>query len=565
MAMNIYDLLQLLLFILLLIICTPLLGRYIAGIFSGRYYKGIKFLGPIESSIYRTAGINPEEPMNWKQYASGLLFFNFFGFLIVFILQIIQNYLPLNPQHLENVKPVQAFNTAVSFMTNTNWQSYAGETVLSYAVQMLGLTVQNFLSAATGLAVAIALIRGIKNKTSDNIGNFWADLTRSTLYILLPLSVILASFLITQGVIQTFGDYQVVTTIEGGEQTIPLGPVASQIAIKQLGTNGGGYFNANSAHPFENPTPLSNFFEMLAILVIPAALTYTYGRMLGAVKQGWIIFITMLVLFTAGLGVTMLAEFHSHASYATSGIMEGKELRFGITNSVLWANATTSASNGSVNSMHSSLAPLTGFVLLFNMMVGEIIFGGVGSGLYGMLIFIILTVFIAGLLVGRSPEYLGKKIEAFEVRMAIIAILAPSFAILVFSAVSAVSPAGLAGLLNPGPHGFSEILYAFSSSAGNNGSAFAGLTASSDYYNLLTGAAMLIGRFGVIMPVLAIAGSLSAKKISPSTTGTFRTDSGLFVFLLIAIILIIGFLTFLPSLTLGPVVEHFLMNTGKLF
>jgi K+-transporting ATPase ATPase A chain len=565
MAMNIYDLLQLLLFILLLIICTPLLGRYIAGIFSGRYYKGIKFLGPIESSIYRTAGINPEEPMNWKQYASGLLFFNFFGFLIVFILQIIQNYLPLNPQHLENVKPVQAFNTAVSFMTNTNWQSYAGETVLSYAVQMLGLTVQNFLSAATGLAVAIALIRGIKNKTSDNIGNFWADLTRSTLYILLPLSVILASFLITQGVIQTFGDYQVVTTIEGGEQTIPLGPVASQIAIKQLGTNGGGYFNANSAHPFENPTPLSNFFEMLAILVIPAALTYTYGRMLGAVKQGWIIFITMLVLFTAGLGVTMLAEFHSHASYATSGIMEGKELRFGITNSVLWANATTSASNGSVNSMHSSLAPLTGFVLLFNMMVGEIIFGGVGSGLYGMLIFIILTVFIAGLLVGRSPEYLGKKIEAFEVRMAIIAILAPSFAILVFSAVSAVSPAGLAGLLNPGPHGFSEILYAFSSSAGNNGSAFAGLTASSDYYNLLTGAAMLIGRFGVIMPVLAIAGSLSAKKISPSTTGTFRTDTGLFVFLLIAIILIIGFLTFLPSLTLGPVVEHFLMNTGKLF
>jgi K+-transporting ATPase ATPase A chain len=503
--------------------------------------------------------------MNWKQYASGLLFFNFFGFLIVFILQIIQNYLPLNPQHLENVKPVQAFNTAVSFMTNTNWQSYAGETVLSYAVQMLGLTVQNFLSAATGLAVAIALIRGIKNITSDNIGNFWADLTRSTLYILLPLSVILASFLITQGVIQTFGDYQVVTTIEGGEQTIPLGPVASQIAIKQLGTNGGGYFNANSAHPFENPTPLSNFFEMLAILVIPAALTYTYGRMLGAVKQGWIIFITMLVLFTAGLGVTMLAEFHSHASYATSGIMEGKELRFGITNSVLWANATTSASNGSVNSMHSSLAPLTGFVLLFNMMVGEIIFGGVGSGLYGMLIFIILTVFIAGLLVGRSPEYLGKKIEAFEVRMAIIAILAPSFAILVFSAVSAVSPAGLAGLLNPGPHGFSEILYAFSSSAGNNGSAFAGLTASSDYYNLLTGAAMLIGRFGVIMPVLAIAGSLSAKKISPSTTGTFRTDSGLFVFLLIAIILIIGFLTFLPSLTLGPVVEHFLMNTGKLF
>jgi K+-transporting ATPase ATPase A chain len=391
------------------------------------------------------------------------------------------------------------------------------------------------------------------------------DLTRSTVYILLPLSILVAIFLISQGVIQTFNHYPEVTTVEGNSQTIPVGPVASQVAIKQLGTNGGGFFNANSAHPFENPTPLSNLIEMLAILALPAALTYTYGRMLGLIRQGWIIFITMFILFITGLGISLLAEYGSHPTFSGPGIMEGKELRFGITNSILWANATTCASNGSVNAMHSSLSPLTGLVLLLNMMLGEIIFGGVGSGLYGMLIFVILTVFIAGLLVGRTPEYLGKKIESFEVKMAIIGVLAPGFVILVFTALSVLFPAGLSGILNKGPHGLTEILYAFSSAAGNNGSAFAGLNASGNYYNILTGSGMLIGRFGVIIPVLAIAGSLSAKKIIPSSAGTFRSDTALFVFLLIAIILVIGALTFLPVLTLGPLMEHFLMISGKIF
>jgi K+-transporting ATPase ATPase A chain len=563
--MNAYDLIQIFIYMLILIICTPVLGRYMTRVFSGQNYKGIYALKPLEKLIYRICGIRPEHPMNWKEYTLSLLIFNFLGFIVVYILQIFQNHLPLNPQHLVNVNPVLAFNIAVSFITNTNWQSYAGETTLSYAVQMLGLTVQNFLSAATGLSVAIAFIRGIKNRSSSNIGNFWVDLIRSTVYILLPFSFLLAIFLVSQGVIQTFHGYSDIITIEGGKQIIPVGPVASQIAIKQLGTNGGGFFNANSAHPFENPTPLSNFLEMLAILVLPAALTYTYGQMLGAVRQGWSIFFAMFLLFSFGLIITLGAEFTSHPPYTPAGIMEGKELRFGITNSVLWANATTCASSGSINAMHSSLSPLTGFVLLLNIMLGEIIFGGVGSGLYGILIFIILTVFITGLLVGRTPEYLGKKIEAFEVKMAIIAVLVPAFVILVFSAVSVIVPAGLLGILNQGPHGLSEILYAFSSAAGNNGSAFAGLSANSDYYNLLTGLGMLLGRYGVIIPVLAIAGSLSSKKINPPSAGTFRSDTGLFVFMLIAIILIIGSLTFLPALTLGPVVEHFLMTAGKLF
>jgi K+-transporting ATPase ATPase A chain len=552
-------------FAILLIILTPILGNYMARIFSGENPAGIKIFKPAEELIYRLGGIQPEYQMNWKEYTCTLLVFNFFGFIIVYLLQVIQAYLPLNPQHLANVNPVLAFNTAVSFITNTNWQSYAGETTLSYAVQMLGLTVQNFLSAATGIAVAIAFIRGMKNRSSDKIGNLWVDLTRSTVYVLIPLSILVAILLIPQGVIQTFNNYPEVITVEGSRQTIPVGPVASQIAIKQLGTNGGGFFNANSAHPFENPTPLTNFIEMLAILVLPAALTYTFGRMLGATRQGWVIYITMFILFMAGLGISLFSEFYSHPSYSAPGIMEGKEIRFGITNSVLWANATTCASSGSVNAMHSSLSPLTGLVILLNMMLGEIIFGGVGSGLYGMLIFVILTVFIAGLLVGRTPEYLGKKIEAFEVKMAIIGILAPGFVILVFTALSVLNPTGLAGILNHGPHGLSEILYAFSSAAGNNGSAFAGLNVNTDYYNLLIGVGMLIGRFGVIIPVLAIAGSFSSKKIIPLSSGTFRSDTVLFVFLLISIILVIGSLTFLPVLTLGPVMEHFLMISGKIF
>lgn len=563
--MNLYDITQILIFAILLIILTPILGNYMARIFSGENPAGMKIFKPAEELIYRLGGIQSEYQMNWKEYTCTLLVFNFFGFIMVYLLQVIQAYLPLNPQHLANVNPVLAFNTAVSFMTNTNWQSYAGETTLSYAVQMLGLTVQNFLSAATGIAVVLTFIRGMKNRSSDKIGNFWVDLIRSIVYVLIPLSILVAILLISQGVIQTFNNYPEVITVEGSRQTIPVGPVASQIAIKQLGTNGGGFFNANSAHPLENPTPLTNFIEMLAILVLPAALTYTFGRMLGATRQGWIIYITMFILFMAGLGISLFSEFYSHPSYSAPGIMEGKEMRFGITNSVLWANATTCASSGSVNAMHSSLSPLTGLVILLNMMLGEIIFGGVGSGLYGMLIFVILTVFIAGLLVGRTPEYLGKKIEAFEVKMAIIGILAPGFVILVFTALSVLNPTGLAGILNHGPHGLSEILYAFSSAAGNNGSAFAGLNVSTNYYNLLIGAGMLIGRFGVIIPVLAIAGSFSSKKIIPPSSGTFRSDTVLFVFLLISIILVIGSLTFLPVLTLGPVMEHFLMISGKIF
>jgi K+-transporting ATPase ATPase A chain len=563
--MNLHDITQILIFVILLVILTPILGKYMARIFSGEVTAGIKIFKPVEKLIYRLGGIQPQDQMNWKQYTYTLLIFNFFGFTFVYMLQVIQVYLPLNPQNLANVNPVLAFNTAVSFMTNTNWQSYAGEITLSYAVQMLGLTVQNFLSAATGIAVAIVLIRGLKNRSSDKIGNFWVDITRSTVYVLLPLSILMAIFLISQGVIQTFNHYPEVTTLEGGSQILPVGPVASQVAIKQLGTNGGGFFNANSAHPFENPTPLSNLIEMLAILVLPAALTCTFGRMLGATRQGWTLFIAMFILFITGLGISLLAEYGFHPTYSSPGIMEGKELRFGITNSILWANATTCASNGSVNAMHSSLSPLAGLVMILNIMLGEIIFGGVGSGLYGMLIFVILTVFIAGLLVGRTPEYLGKKIESFEVKMAIIGILAPGFVILVFTALSILIPAGLSGILNQGPHGLSEILYAFSSAAGNNGSAFAGLDASGNYYNLLLGIGMLIGRFGVMIPVLAIAGSLSSKKIVPFSSGTFRSDTVLFVFLLISIILIIGALTFLPVLALGPIMEHFLMISGKIF
>jgi K+-transporting ATPase ATPase A chain len=521
--------------------------------------------GWLEKMIYKFIKVDPNEETNWKSYTFSLLLFNLMGFLFVFLIQLFQSYLPLNPAHLNNVSWHSAFNTSVSFVTNTNWQGYAGETTLSYFVQMIGLAVQNFVSAATGIAVLMALIRGITRKTTDKMGNFWSDLTRSIVYILLPLSILFAVVLVGQGVVQNFNAYETVQPLQGGTQVLPMGPAASQIAIKQLGTNGEGFFNANSAHPFENPTPFSNFLEMLAILLIPAALTYTYGKMVGSTRQGWTIFSVMLILLLAGLAVSLYGEYSTNPVFGHLSSMEGKETRFGITNSVLWSTATTAASNGSVNAMHDSLSPLAGLVAIINILLGEVIFGGVGAGLYGMIIFVILTVFIAGLMVGRSPEYLGKKIEAFEVQMAIIAILAPSTVILLFSAWASVTSQGLSGLNNTGPHGFSEILYAFSSAAGNNGSAFAGLNANTLFYNLTLGIGMLIGRFGVIIPVLAIAGNMAGKKITPLSSGTFRTDNWLFAGLLTTTILIVGGLTFFPALSLGPIIEHLLMNKGITF
>jgi potassium-transporting ATPase potassium-binding subunit len=551
--MKLLNYLQIFVFLFALIALTKPLGLLIYKIIERKSNTGI--IGKIENLIYRLIGVKPDSSMNWKSYLISLLIFNSLGFGFVFLLQSIQSYLPLNPQHLSNVEPTLAFNTSVSFMTNTNWQSYAGETTLGYFVQMLGLTVQNFVSAATGIAVFLALARGIKNKMSDNLGNFWVDLTRSTLFILLPLSVILAFILVSQGVVQSFNHYSVITTLEGLKQIIPTGPAASQIAIKQLGTNGGGFFNANSSFPFENPTPFSNFLEMISILLIPAALTYTYGKIVGSARQGWVLFSVMLTLFVIGLSVSLYSEYSMNNNIGIAGNMEGKETRFGITNSVIWSTATTAASNGSVNSMHESLMPLSGMVAMLNIMLGEIVFGGVGAGMYGILIFVLLTVFIAGLMIGRTPEYLGKKIQAKEIQMAILGIIAPSLVILVFSAIAVMLPQGISSIIEKGAHGFSEVLYAFTSAAGNNGSAFAGLNANTPFYNIMLGIGMLIGRFAVIIPVLVIAGSLSVKNITPISQGTFKTDGGLFGFLLLSIILIVGALTFLPALSLGPIVE----------
>jgi K+-transporting ATPase ATPase A chain len=558
--MNYFDYIQIFLYLILLIGLTPVLGKYMFQVFEGEQFKGKRLFSWLENGIYKIIGIKSDNSMDWKQYALALLIFNFFGFLFLFIIQLTQKYLPLNPQHLDNVSWHLAFNTAISFVTNTNWQSYAGETTLSYFVQMTGLTVQNFVSAATGFTVILALIRGIRNKLNTQIGNFYIDLTRSVVYILLPLSILFSVVLIGQGVVQNLSEYKTVTTIEKTQQVIPMGPAASQIAIKQLGTNGGGFFNANSAHPFENPTPVSDFIEMLGMLLLATSLIYTFGKMIGSVKQGWYIYLTMGILFMVGLTISLYSEYHFSAH-----VFEGKELRFGTVNSILWENSTTVTSCGAVNCMHSSLSPLSGMVALFNMMMGEIVFGGVGSGLYAMLIYVILTVFIAGLMVGRTPEYLGKKIEAFEVKMAILGVIAPSFIILVFTAIASVSPSGLSSLANKGPHGFSEMLYAFTSAAANNGSAFAGLNTNTPFYNILMGIGMIIGRFGVIIPALAIAGSLANKKLVPVSAGTFRTDNMTFVFLLIAVILIVGALTFFPALSLGPVVEHILMLSGKTF
>jgi K+-transporting ATPase ATPase A chain len=563
--MTTLDIIQILLFIALLIGLTPVLGKFMYKVFTDEKHIMLPVFGWLEKLTYKLIKVNPNEESNWKSYTFGLLLFNGIGIIFVFLIQMIQAQLPLNPANLPNVSWHSALNTAISFVTNTNWQGYAGETTLSYFVQMIGLTVQNFVSAATGIAVIIALIRGLSRKTTNKLGNFWVDLTRATLYILLPLSIVFAVVLVGQGVVQNFNSYETVQTLQGGQQVLPMGPAASQIAIKHLGTNGGGFFNANSAHPFENPTPFSNFLEMLAIFLISGGLTYTYGKMVGSARQGWTIFMVMMFLFVAGLGISLYGEYAANPVFGHLSSMEGKETRFGITNSILFSVVTTDASCGAVNAMHDSLSPLSGMIPMINMMLGEVIFGGVGAGLYGMVVFIILTVFIAGLMVGRTPEYLGKKIGAFEVQMAIIANLSTSFVILIFTAWAAVSSYGLSSLNNAGPHGFSEILYAYSSAAGNNGSAFAGLNANTLFYNLTLGIGMLIGRFGVIIPMLAIAGSLAGKNITPTSAGTFRTDNWLFAGLLIAVILIVGGLTYFPALSLGPIVEHLLMNNGITF
>jgi potassium-transporting ATPase potassium-binding subunit len=558
--MKVQDFLQIALFFAALIGLTPVLGNFMSKVFTGEKHFMLPVFGWLEKLVYKFIRVNPEEETNWKSYTFGLLAFNLTGFIFLFLIQLFQAHLPVNPANLANVSWHSAFNTAVSFMTNTNWQGYAGETTLSYFVQMIGLTVQNFVSAATGIAVLLALIRGLSRKTSEKLGNFWTDLTRTVLYVLLPLSIVFAIVLVGQGVVQNFHTYETAHTLQGAQQVIPMGPAASQIAIKQLGTNGGGFFNANSSHPFENPTPFSNFLEMLAILLIPAALTYTYGKMVGSTRQGWTLFAAMMIMLVAGLSISLYAEYSPNSIFGHLHLMEGKETRFGITNSVLWSTSTSAASNGSVNAMHDSLSPFAGMVAMINIMLGEVIFGGVGAGLYGMVIFIILTVFIAGLMVGRTPEYLGKKIQAFEVQMAIIAVLLPNIVILLFSAWASVSIYGLSSLNNTGPHGLSEILYAYSSAAGNNGSAFAGLNANTVFYNLTIGFGMLLGRFGVIIPVMAIAGSMVKKNITPASAGTFQTDNWLFIGLLISVIIIVGGLTHFPALSLGPIVEHLMMH-----
>jgi K+-transporting ATPase ATPase A chain len=580
-----------------LLALTKPLGLFMANLFEGKRTFLHPILRPLERITYRLGGVREDAEQRWTQYAASVIAFSLVSFLFVYVIQRLQGFLLLNPMgfstghapaNATTMTPDLAFNTAVSFMTNTNWQSYVGETTLSYFVQMAALTVQNFVSAAVGIAVVIALIRGFARKQANSIGNFWVDLTRATVYVLLPLAFVVALFLCARGVPQTLKAYQTATTVEGATQTIAVGPVASQESIKLLGTNGGGFFNVNSAHPFENPTPLTNFTEILALLIISSGLTYTFGKMVGDTRQGWAIFAAMAVLFFAGVFVCYPSEQAGNAMLARLGVetaatrtqpggnMEGKEVRLGIPGSALFAVTTTNASCGAVNSMHDSYSPIGGLVPMFNMQTDEVIFGGVGSGLYGMLLYAIVGIFIAGLMVGRTPEYLGKKIEQKEVKMAMVAIIATAFVILVFAATSTVAqfrekgywnPPGsaTANINNAGPHGFSEILYTYSSGAENNGSAFAGINANTPWYNLTIGLAMLIGRFGFILPVLAIAGSLAAKKKVPTTSGTLPTHGGLFVGVLVATVVIVGALTFFPALSLGPIVEHFLMLDGKLF
>jgi len=557
-----FEWIQLILFAAVLVICTPILGGHMARTYSGERTWLSALLSPLEKALYRLIGVQENDEQDWKAYAASLLAFHLVGFVLLFGILMLES---LAANRATPMNWALAFNIASSFVTNTNWQSYAGETTLGSLSQMGGLTVQNFVSAAVGMAVLAALARGIKRHTTHLLGNFWVDLVRGVVYILLPLSVIFAIAFASQGVVQNFSQAAAAQTMEGIPQDLPQGPAASQIAIKQLGTNGGGFFNTNSAHPYENPTPLTNFLQVFAILLIPAALTNTFGRMVGAQRQGWVLFGVMAVLFCAVFAGMLAAELTPNPILGSYPNLEGKEVRIGVVNSVLWSAATTAASNGSVNAMLSSFSPLAGGLMMLNIMLGEVVFGGVGAGLYGMLLFVFLAAFIAGLMIGRTPEYMGKKIEAREVQMTILAILLPSACILIPTAFALTWEGGLASRLSPGPHGFSEILYAFTSAAGNNGSAFGGLNANTQFYNLILGVTMWIGRLGVILPVLAIAGSLSNKKYIPPSTGTLPTDTPLFAGILIAVILIVGALTFFPALTLGPIVEHLLLAAGRTF
>ncbi|RCK33981.1 ATPase [Thalassospira xiamenensis] len=563
------DLGQFALYCAILLACAPLLGGYMYRVYSGQRVLLSPVFKPVEKVIYRIYGIDAQASQHWSRYAVTLLAFNAAGWVLLFAILRLQHLLPWNPAALAPMSSDLAFNTAVSFVTNTNWQAYGGETSLSYFSQMVGLTMQNFVSASTGMAVAVAVIRGFAGRKIRDLGNFHVDMTRGVLYILLPLSIIAAIFLMSQGVPQNLNSYVDATTLEGTKQVLAQGPAASQIAIKQLGTNGGGFFNVNSSHPYENPTALSNLLQMVYILLIPAAFCFLFGKMVNDKRQGIAIFAVMAVLFVGGFAATYSAEKAGNALLTNSstiiadpGNMEGKETRFGILNSTLWATATTAASNGSVNAMHDSLTPLGGMVTMLNMQLGEIVYGGVGAGFYGMLLFVVLTVFIAGLMVGRTPEYLGKKIEAREIKLAVLAILTMPIGILVFGALSATVPVAMTAVQDAGPHGLSEILYAYSSATGNNGSAFAGFGAGMPFHTTLQGIAMLLGRYGFIIPILAIAGSLGTKNVVPVSGGTFPTHGPLFVTLLIAVILIVGGLTFFPALALGPIAEHFAMLAG---
>ena len=567
---------QITLFSLVVLALTAPIGRYLVYVFDGR----ATFLRPVERALYIVAGVDDAEDQHWTRYLSALLLFSVVSMLMTYVALRVQQWLPFNPQHLGAVSDRQAFETAASFTTNTNWQSYSGESTMSYFSQMTQLAFHNFASAAVGMGVAVALVRGIARQGGDakgRLGNFWTDLVRGTLYVLLPASALFALLLVQQGAIQTFASYAEITTLEGATQILALGPVASQEAIKQIGTNGGGFFNANSAHPFENPTPWTNFWQMVTIFLLPAGLVYLLGRMTSNLKHGWSLLAAMFVLFLGGVGVTYWAEAAGNPLHVAHGVdvvttatspggnMEGKEVRFGIANSALFSVVTTDASCGAVNAMHDSFTPLAGLVPIVNMQLGEVIFGGVGAGLYGMLIFVVLTVFIAGLMVGRTPEYMGKKIQAREVQMTMLYVLAAAASILIFTGVNVTSSNGLAGLNNAGPHGFSEVLYAFSSTTANNGSAFAGLTGSTTWYNTQFGMATLIGRFALIVPVLALAGFLAEKRAVPASSGTFPVSGPLFTTLLIGVILIVGALTFFPALALGPIVEQLLMRAGTLF
>lgn len=567
--MTLLGWMQIVLFCVVVVACVKLLGGYMTRVFSGERVWLAPVLRPVEIAIYRVSGVDERREQHWLVYTVSMLLFHVGGFLVLYGLMRLQEVLPFNPASQSAVAPDLSFNTAISFITNTNWQNYGGESTMSYLVQMLGLTHQNFLSAATGIALALAMIRGFAWSSAKTVGNFWVDITRCVLYVLLPICIVYALFLVWQGMPQTLGPYVEATTLEGAKQTIAVGPVASQVAIKMLGTNGGGFFNANAAHPFENPTALSNFVQMVSIFLIGAALTNVFGRMVGNERQGWAILAVMGLLFVAGVAITYWAEASGTSTLSslglTGGNMEGKEVRFGIVASALFAVVTTAASCGAVNAMHDSFTALGGMIPLINMQLGEIIIGGVGAGLYGMLLFVVLAIFVAGLMVGRTPEYVGKKIEAREVKMAMLAILVLPLMYLGWTAVAVVLPSAVASMANAGPHGFTEVLYAFTSATGNNGSAFGGLTGNTLFFNITLAVSMFVGRFFMIVPAMALAGSLAGKKSIPPSAGTLPTTGGLFVGLVVGVILIIGGLTFFPALALGPIVEQLAMNANTLF